>query len=380
MPLTDIACALVFLVCASQAETTPTQTDYYSANRTYVLHITPDQNQPARQGWCLAELCKTTGADRILVWKRYLINNIAPAKVLVADSGKYVVTVGDWGQLDTVPLVVYGAHGEVRKLLTSDTPLPGVTTADYCAAVLGDGSMRALLYFGPGDITLFIHLAGNETYALWLEDGELTGGDSYWHAIINLGMSHEEWAALEAFAGKRLAELAMEYIQSPDARLRETGAIVAGELHLRDAIPQLQQILQDQPQDLDPRKVGTKFFGGMSRPRFDPAQAARLALIEIAEYQEQGEMGTAVPKEAADRSAWAQLLNRGQQAKDAAPLESFLKRWQSERRGITHEVLQSKPDFEQVIYAMFPAFFLPVGIRGNGEVPHRSTRSQSTAG
>ena len=126
MPLTDIACAFVFLVCASQAETTPTQADYYSANRAYVLHITPDQNQPARQGWCLAELYKTNGADRTLVWKRYLINNVAPAKALVADSGKYVVAVGDWGQLDTVPLVVYGAQGEVRKLLTSDTPLPGV--------------------------------------------------------------------------------------------------------------------------------------------------------------------------------------------------------------------------------------------------------------
>ena len=83
MLLTDVACALVVLFCAIQAETTPTQADYYSADRTYVLHITPDQDQPARQGWCLAELYTTNGADRTLVWKRYLINNMAPAKVLL---------------------------------------------------------------------------------------------------------------------------------------------------------------------------------------------------------------------------------------------------------------------------------------------------------
>ena len=97
----------------------------------------------------------------------------------------------------------------------------------------------------------------------------------------------------------------------------------------------------------------------MMGPRFDPAQAARLALGKIAEYQEQGEKETLVPKDAADKSAWAQILDRGQQTKNPAPLESFLNRWQSDRQGIAPEVLQSKPEFEQAIYAMFPPFFLP---------------------
>ena len=42
-----------------------------------------------------------------------------------------------------------------------------------------------------------------------------------------------------------------------------------------------------------------------------------------------------------------------------APLVSFLNRWESDRQGIAPEVLQSKPEFEQAIYAMFPPFFLP---------------------
>lgn len=360
MLLINIALACVFPVCTgSQTETTPAQADYYSANRVYVLHITPDQNQPARQGWCLAELYKTNGEDRTLVWKRYLINNFAPANALVADSGKYVVGVGDWEQLDTVPLVVYGAQGEVRTLLTSDTPLPGAAHAECGATVLGEGSMRALLYFGLGDTTLIIHLAGNDTYTLCLEHGLLTDRDWYSFATNNCGMSREDCEALKAFARKRLAEMATEYMQSADVRLRETGAIVAGELHLREAVPHLQQLLQDKPQHLDPQRVKTRFPMGMGGLRVDPAQAARSALGEIAEYQEQSEKETLVPKDAADKSAWAQFLDRGQQTKDPAPLESFLNRWQSDRQGIAPEVLQSKPEFEQAIYAMFPPFFLP---------------------
>jgi hypothetical protein len=206
---------------------------------------------------------------------------------------------------------------------------------------------------------LFIHLAGNDTYTLWLEDGLLTDRDWYSFARNNCGMSPEDCEALKAFAAKRLAELATDYIQSSDAQLREIGAIVAGELHLRDAIPQLQELLHDQPPDLDPRKVDTRSFGGMLGPRFDPAFAARLALIKIAEYQEQSAQETLVPNDPADKSAWAQILDRGQQTKDPAPLESFLNRWQSDRQGIAPEVLQSKPEFEQAIYAMFPTFFLP---------------------
>ena len=69
MLLINIALACVFPVCtASQTETTPSQADYYSANRAYVVHITPDQNQPARQGWCLAAVVQVErdGADSYL--------------------------------------------------------------------------------------------------------------------------------------------------------------------------------------------------------------------------------------------------------------------------------------------------------------------------
>ena len=298
-----------------------------------MLHVTPDQNQPARQGWCLAELYKANGADRTLVWKRYLINNVAPAKALVADSGKYVVTLGDWGQFDTVPLVVYGEQGEVSEAPDFGYALFPYANCRRLHSRSGRDSMRALrvLRGGRQDI---IHPPRwrSDVHALagrWRTSPVAIG---IVYATANHGMSPEDCDALEAFSRKRAAELAMEYLQSPDARLREIGAIVAGELHLREAIPQLQQLLQDKPQDLDPRRVNTRLPMGFAGLRVDPAQAAQHALREIAEDQEEREKGTLVPKDADDKSAWAQALDRGQQAKNAAPLESFLDRWQSERQ------------------------------------------------
>ncbi len=254
-----------------------------------MLHITPDQNQPARQGWCLAELYKTNGADRTLVWKRYLINNMAPAKVLVADSGKNVVTLGDWDVFDTVPLVIYGEHGEIVKLLTSDTHFRGMVTFDANeTGLLGDLSKRALAYFGPGDTTLSIRLDRNETLMIWLQTGEVMDRDWYAFAKSAQVMTKEEREALDAFASTRPAELAMEYLQSADARLREIGADVARELSLTEAIPRLQELLQEKTPESDHTNVGV----GMGAFPVDPAKAAQRALEEIAADQRQVETGT----------------------------------------------------------------------------------------
>ena len=159
----------------------------------------------------------------------------------------------------------------------------------------------------------------------------------------------------------------MEYIQSPDLKLREIGAMVAGDLKLREAIPHLELLLQDKSQDVDRRTGKTTISGGMGAWRVDPAQAARRALQEIAEDQKRNEMGTFLPPDADDHHGWLQALDRGQQAKDLVPLRSFLEHWRSARQGVRLEVLQRKPDVEQAIYAMFPPFFLPEATQKTAE-------------
>ena len=79
MSLTHCIGYFVMLVSvAEQAETVPATAEHYSASRAFVLRISLDPQQPARPGWCLAELYSNRDTQRVQVWKRYLINDTAP--------------------------------------------------------------------------------------------------------------------------------------------------------------------------------------------------------------------------------------------------------------------------------------------------------------
>ena len=93
----------------------PYEQDYYSANKAYYLHVVPGDGAPHARG-TLNEAARREGDD-LRVWSAELLNPAAPHKVLVADSGEYVVTFDDWGRVgygDNV-VVIYGAEGDVVK-------------------------------------------------------------------------------------------------------------------------------------------------------------------------------------------------------------------------------------------------------------------------
>ena len=94
----------------------PKVTEYESPTRKHALRVTPDAGYPDRMGRCLAELFKIDGDQRNLVWTRYLVNNLAPVDAMVTDSGKYVVTLDEWGHLGTLPVVIYGWHGQLIEV------------------------------------------------------------------------------------------------------------------------------------------------------------------------------------------------------------------------------------------------------------------------
>ena len=119
---------------------------------------------------------------------------------MVADSGKYVVTFGDWEQNDSLPLVIYGPQGDIRKLLTADTRFADMGIIDGDAIVLGDDFMHALVYFGPDDKTLFIRLDRDHTIRLWLETGEVMDGEWFTYSEPGAAMSCEDRDALDAFS------------------------------------------------------------------------------------------------------------------------------------------------------------------------------------
>lgn len=68
---------------------------------------------------CHAKLYKKTGHLGLpeLIWKKDLVNPVAPYEAMITNDGKYVITFDDWynvGYGENV-MVVYGENGEILK-------------------------------------------------------------------------------------------------------------------------------------------------------------------------------------------------------------------------------------------------------------------------
>ena len=63
------------------------KTEFSSENRKHVLKISPHPDWPDKPGHCRATLYTVEGAERREVWSRFLVNNHAPVRVFVSDSG-----------------------------------------------------------------------------------------------------------------------------------------------------------------------------------------------------------------------------------------------------------------------------------------------------
>jgi hypothetical protein len=114
--LSMIAALAALFAAAASADSwlAPNEQDYYSANEAYFLHVVPgDGVNPARGTFYRAFPAR----DAQELWSRELLNPAAPHKVLVADSGEYVVTFDEWGRVGYGPnvVVIYRPGGEVVR-------------------------------------------------------------------------------------------------------------------------------------------------------------------------------------------------------------------------------------------------------------------------
>jgi hypothetical protein len=206
--------------------------------------VTPDEEWPDRFGWCLGELYKLEETSRSVVWRRYLVNNRAPVRVLVADSGRYVVTMDEWHEVGSLPIVIYNFRGELVKAHYLESLFKGKRVPGRRTVSSKWWSEDSLSFFGPDDKVFFIRLFTGQTLMLWLRDGDVMDED--WFAVAqHISITKQDWDSLPAYGTKRSAELAMEHMKSNDSETRKTGVIVAGQLRLRDSAPTLRSLLSD---------------------------------------------------------------------------------------------------------------------------------------
>jgi hypothetical protein len=166
----------------------PTEKDYYSAASVCRFHVVPGDGNAHAHG----TLFRTVGdvmdedvdvEEEATEWSVDLENPYSPHKVLVADSGDYVVTFDEWGRVGYGPnvVVIYGPEGEVIKkydledLLTKEeiTMVPTTVSSRWWGGdhYLDEDAGELILIVGrqsePGALTvpsraIRIRLAGGE--------------------------------------------------------------------------------------------------------------------------------------------------------------------------------------------------------------------------
>lgn len=196
----------------------------YSEDGSFSAHITPEENVWERFGFCRVAFYQ---GDKEL-WSRNLINNVAPGTVLIPDSGRYLVTMDEWHNVGTLPIVIYGENGALLAVHNMES----LGLQDDWRHILRTESStwwneNAIYFFDSSGEIFFIRLHWGKWLTIGLKYGELLDEKSF-----SVSYSYKTtWEELVAFREKQLEKVAFEWIQAPeaghkraaDAFLKETG-------------------------------------------------------------------------------------------------------------------------------------------------------------
>ena len=241
-----LAVLLVLLLCAGIAgfeDWAPLdERQFHSPKKKHVLTVEPERDWWEKPGHCKATLYELDKDGKFTVWSRHLINNHGPVDVFVADSGKYVVTLDEWGSVGELPVVIYGQRGELIRAHSTDS-LRLKEDRDHIELTIPSygWSKDSISFFGPDEKFFLIRLHWGKFIILNLDTGDLiekpSGEDDDRKAAkVN------QWHALSKFARKKAEQLAVQMLDSESAGERETGAKIVGQYKTRSAIPKLKEL------------------------------------------------------------------------------------------------------------------------------------------
>ncbi|MHC4445691.1 MAG: hypothetical protein ACYTF1_18365 [Planctomycetota bacterium] len=228
--------SMVFAAAATADSWGPVdKTQFASENGKHLVKITLHDEWPTQPGFCKADLLRTKDGKQDLVWSRYLINNHAPVRVYVTNSGRYVVTMDEWHEVGTFPVVVYGVNGSLVHVhnleslgLREDLLHIKMTVSSTW------WNENALVFFGPEEEILVIRLHWGRLLLIDLHTGRLLEKNDW---MINKPKMLDRFIAQES--KKRVLSL----LRSGDPEDRETGAIHAGQLGIQEAQPLLRELV-----------------------------------------------------------------------------------------------------------------------------------------
>ena len=276
-------------VVSGDQRRTSYSTTIESPNRKHLVRLKPYPEWPAKRkgpikrGECHAALYRIEGGKEVKVWERFLININAPARVMVTDSGRYVITMNELHARHMNPVIIYGADGTLIKAHDRMS----IRWVDLISGpkrkYVNDGwDAFAFWAFTSDEETFVIRPQGRDILMLFrLKDGAFYSEDAPQRKEAT-SMPAEEWEALLAEAHEQVRKAAIAFLASDDPDDRAAGAMACGELQLSEAIPALRTLLTDESMRevrvgaySDPLRAGERFTYHHVR------SAARQALKEM---------------------------------------------------------------------------------------------------
>ena len=240
----------LFLVCASLSFSSGADrwrlvrnTEFLSGNREFRLTVEPDEDWQLKPGHCHATLYR--GKEKL--WSRYLVNDANPVRVYVSDSGRYIVTMDDWGRLGDIPIVVYGRSGSLVRVHSLSSL--GIKREDQ-ARMTGSRSgyhwnEHSINFFCHDSRVFYIRLKINKTILIDLRSGYAHGEDeSNTYGIDRIG--REEWGRIAKESRTKARKMALLFLKSEDKDERITGAVICGQEKIEESVPLLRKLLDDE--------------------------------------------------------------------------------------------------------------------------------------
>jgi hypothetical protein len=234
----------------------PESWETYSDNHAFVFRIIPtNDNHPYAPGNCSGVLYAKNGDELKVRWERPLVNNRCPIKAAVSNSGKYVITFGEWGNYEKLPIVVYGERGRLINVygdleqimsrsyspldhgLASGTGLPSSISGRHWLS-------NSLAFFESNEDFFVVRMSNRETLVFETQSGRLV--DEHWKMTNRLFPGAvEKYENLRKNMGRLIILRSLELASSGQSDKRENGLYVLNQCHDRDSRDILKEALRD---------------------------------------------------------------------------------------------------------------------------------------
>lgn len=143
---------------------------FWSQNKKFCLEVIPHKDPFNHPGNCRGVLYRVEGEKQKVIWSRYFPNDFSPTLVFISNDGEFIISVGDWGSVHTLPVVVYRENwlAKIHTVQSLGIDAPGSLVDPFN---WGD---NAKLFFGPKEQVFIVVLETGRPIII-NRDGDVIG-------------------------------------------------------------------------------------------------------------------------------------------------------------------------------------------------------------